>query len=62
MSKATGKKVAQYTKDNILIREYNSIAEAGRLSEVTSSNIRHVLSGNSKTAGGYIWKYVNQTI
>lgn len=60
MTKATGKKVAQYTKDNEFVKEYCSIREADRLSGVKKSNIQQVLSGNTKTAGGYIWKYVDE--
>lgn len=60
MAKAKGKKVIQYTKDNEFIREYNSISDAGRLSGIKKSNIQHVLSGSNKTAGGYIWKYVDE--
>lgn len=60
MAKAKGRKVAQYTKDNDFIKEYNSINEAGRLSEAKASNIQRVLSGFTKTAGGYIWKYVDE--
>jgi group I intron endonuclease len=60
MAKAKGRKVAQYTNDNEFIKEYNSISEAGRLSEAKTSNIQRVLSGYSKTAGGYIWKYVDE--
>ncbi len=59
MTKATGRKVAQYTKDNIFVKEYISIAEAGRITDIKKSNIQQVLSGNTNTAGGFIWKYVN---
>jgi group I intron endonuclease len=60
MTKSKGRKITQYTKDNEFIKEYNSISEAGRLSEATKTNIQRVLSGHSKTAGGYIWKYVDE--
>ncbi len=57
MTACKGRKVIQYTNDGIFVKEYNSIAEAARLSEVKKSNIQMALSGNSKTAGGYVWKY-----
>jgi group I intron endonuclease len=60
MTKAVGRKIAQYTKDDKFIKEYPSISEAGRTSSVKSKNIQQVLSGNTKTAGGYIWKYVEE--
>ena len=59
MSKALGKKIIQYSKDNQFIKEYISIAEASRLTNIKKSNIQHVLSGESRTAGGYIWKYAD---
>jgi group I intron endonuclease len=60
MTKASGRKIAQYTKDNMFVKEYISIAEAGRVSGVKKSNIQHTLSGNTLTAGGYIWKYTDE--
>ncbi len=59
MTKAVGRKIAQYNIKDELIKEYNSIREADRLSGVKKSNIQHVLAGEYNTAGGYIWKYVN---
>lgn len=62
MTNAVGRKVVQYTKDNVFIKEYNSISEAGRISTVKKSNIQRVLSGFTKTAGGFVWKYFNENI
>jgi group I intron endonuclease len=59
MTKAKGKKISQYTKENKIVKVYNSIREADRISGIKKSNIQQVLSGNTKTAGGYIWKYVD---
>jgi group I intron endonuclease len=55
---ALSKPIAQYTKDNVLVKEYNSITEADKKSGVKKSNIQHVLSGKNTTAGGFIWKYI----
>ena len=60
MTKAKGRKVIQYNKDGNIVKEYISISEAGRNSGVKLSNICRVLSGFSKTAGGYIWKYAEE--
>lgn len=60
MTKATCRKVSQYTNNNEYIRDYNSISEAGRISNVKKSNIQQVLLGKTKTAGGFIWKYVDK--
>ena len=57
MARAVGKPVTQYTRDGVFIKEYKSIAEAGRTYTVTKNNIGLVLSGRNKTAGGFIWKY-----
>ena len=60
MTKATGKKIIQYTKENILISEYPSIKEASRKTGISASNIQHSVSGRTKIAGGYIWKYADE--
>lgn len=55
------KPVAQYTKEGNLIKEYISIKEASILTGINSRNICNCLSSNqpkSKSAGGYIWKYI----
>lgn len=51
------KAIVQYDKDNNMVKEYISIAEAGRTSGVKKGNIQQMLSGNTKSAGGFIWKY-----
>ena len=53
----TNKAIVQYDIYNKMIKEYISISEAGRTSGVKKSNIQQTLSGNTKTAGGFIWKY-----
>jgi group I intron endonuclease len=60
--KALSKPVVQYTIAGVLVKEYPSIAEADRTSTVKKSNIQNVLSGKTKTAGGFVWKYKNQNI
>jgi len=57
MTKSRGKAINQYSKDNIHIAHYNSISEAGRMVNISKSVIQHMLSGNTKSAGGFIWKY-----
>lgn len=59
MAKSKGRRVVQYTKDNTFVKEYVSMSDAGRTSGVKASNIQHVLAGRAKTAGGYVWKYVD---
>jgi group I intron endonuclease len=59
MAKAVGKPVIQYAPDLIFVAQYKSIADAGRLSGVKNNNIKRALKADSKTAGGYIWKYAD---
>jgi hypothetical protein len=51
------RKIGQYNLDNILIKEFNSIVEAKKQTNVTS--IKEVLNNRQKTAGGFIWKYLD---
>ena len=57
MTKRLGKPIIQYDKEGIIIKEYPSIAEADRSTGVKHSNIKNVLYGKTKTAGGFVWKY-----
>lgn len=52
------KKIAQYTEDNDLIEIYESIADATLKTNI--STIKKSLQDNSKTAGGFIWRYVEE--
>ena len=49
------KKVYQYTKDMILVSEYESVAEASRQTGIT--NIVSCCNNKRKTAGKFIWTY-----
>lgn len=60
MTKAKGRKITQYTKNNEFVKEYCSIREADRVSGVKKSNIQSVLYGFTMTAGGYIWRYADE--
>jgi hypothetical protein len=55
-----GKKVIQYSKDNQFIQQHLSITDAAAQIGVTPSNISRMLSGELKTAGGYIWKFAKK--
>ena len=58
IKKALGKPIAQYTAENVFVKEYVSIADAGRFSGVKTSNIKHALKINGRKAGGFLWKYI----
>jgi hypothetical protein len=51
------RKIGQYNLDGELIKKFNSIVEAMR--ETNISSIKKVLYNNQKTAGGFIWKYLD---
>jgi hypothetical protein len=53
------RKIGQYSLDDVLIKEFSSIASAGREMNTSKSNIQGVLLKNRKTAAGYIWKYLD---
>lgn len=55
---ANSKPILQYTKDGILIRKWDSIADASRFYNIDRSSISQCLLGRSKSSNGYIWKYI----
>ena len=52
------RKIAQYSKENILIKEYNSITDAEKYTNINNRRISEVCNLKSKSAGGFIWKFV----
>lgn len=59
MTKAIGKKVLQYSKDNIFIAIFDSIILASEHSGIGRRSIQSNMAGRSKTSGGFIWKYAD---
>lgn len=53
--KTTPRKVGKYTKEGELVQIFNSVREAKK----DTCGAPNVLSGDRKTAGGYIWKYLS---
>ena len=51
------KKVLQLTKSGEFIREWPSLREAERELGIAKSNICSCCNGKLKSAGGYVWKY-----
>ena len=51
------KKVFQYSLDNKFIKQYNSISEAGKETNIPKGNISANLNNRQKSAGGYIWRF-----
>jgi len=52
-----GTKIKQYDMDNNLLNEYTSISDASRKTSVPKSSLLVHLKDNTKTGGGFIWKY-----
>jgi hypothetical protein len=52
------RKIGQYNLDNILVKEFSSIAGAAKELCIGKTNILGVLKNKRKTAGGFIWKYL----
>lgn len=51
------RKIGQYNLEGELIKEFNSIIEAKN--ETNISSIKEVLYNKQKTAGGFLWKYLD---
>ena len=51
--------ILQFTKDGILIKEWQSAGEAQRQLGIAQPNICHCLKGRLKSAGGFVWRYKN---
>lgn len=52
-----GTKIKQYDMNNNLLNEYISIREASRKMSIPKSSLSAHLKDNTKTGGGFIWKY-----
>ena len=52
--------VCQFDKNNNYIATYDTIREANRSTGIHVNGIGNVLHGRAKTAGGYIWKFLDE--
>jgi hypothetical protein len=53
------KKVYQYTKEGVFIREYKTLKEASIITRIPSAYISTVCTGHQKSAGGFVWSHSN---
>ena len=53
------RKINQYTKNGEFICSYQSIKEASDLTGINRCAINSCLAQNTKTSGGFIWKYAD---
>jgi len=58
LNKGNKRKISQYDLELIKIKEFNSIIEASKFLNISPSNIKAVLYNKQKTAGGFIFKYL----
>jgi group I intron endonuclease len=52
--------VFQYSKDGSLISSFSGAYEASQKTHVYQGNIRRCCIGNSLTAGGFVWRYIEE--
>jgi len=52
------RKIVQFDLEMNKIQDFGSIVEASKILNIGKSNIRGVLTNYRKTAGGFIWKYL----
>ena len=57
-TKQSKKRVGQFTLDNVFIKEFTSVKEAGQIIGINYKNIASVCRGERATAGGYKWRYI----
>ena len=55
-----GKLVYQYDKNMNLIAIYLSAVDAEKNTQIKAGNIRQCCNGRSKTAGGFVWRYLKE--
>lgn len=53
------KRVVQIAQDGVVIAEYDSIAKAAQVTNVSAPDIGKVCRGQRKSAGGFIWHYLD---
>jgi len=54
------KPVLKYDLNEVFLKEYFSISQAGRENKINISHIVEVCKGKARTAGKFIWKYKNE--
>jgi hypothetical protein len=61
LNKGNKRKIVQYDLEMNKIQDFNSIIEASKTLSMSQSNIKAVLYNKQKTAGGFIFKYLEQS-
>lgn len=55
------KKVEQLDKSNKVIRQFDSVSEAANFTNISRQNIGQVCLNKKQSAGGYKWRYVDDS-
>lgn len=55
MKDVLAKPVSQYSKDGVLISNFDSISDASKETGVNFAHISGCINGRNKSAGGYLW-------
>ncbi|MCU0467465.1 MAG: NUMOD1 domain-containing DNA-binding protein [Arcicella sp.] len=53
--------VHQYSLEGVFIKEFDSITAASKSVNLASGSILSCVRGKSQSAGGYVWRYTDQT-
>lgn len=56
------KPILQFTKNGELVKEYPSLMEASRLTQINQGNISSCCNGKLHSAGKYLWKYKEECV
>ena len=57
---AHGRRVSQYYLFGNKLAEYSSLYVASAITGIATSAISHCCRGDSKTSGGFVWKYTEE--
>lgn len=60
LTKVNGRKVNQYSLENILLASFDSIVLASKSTGIGRRSIQANMAGRSKFSGGFIWKYADK--
>ncbi len=60
MTRINGRKVLQYSLENVLLASFDSITLASKHTGIGRRSIQANTAGKSKTSGGFIWKYAQK--
>lgn len=60
-SHSNKKPISQFTKEGVFIKNWDSLIEVQNEGIARASSVSSCLKGRTKTSGGYIWKYAEES-